>query len=584
MLEEDLNFSMDAKDDDIVRTVTAWKKESEPYHDELLKYQRVAEQYYLGNQTERGLVPRHNTDTVENRIFEAVETIVPIATSGAHQFLVMPGSADEKAVARADSLNKVLDRKYETLDVQRKLEDVLRHMMLFRFGVLKWGWDQINDDIGIDIIHPQLILVPRLRVDPHDLPYTIEIQEFTKDELEENFPKAQLDDVGFGTETIDTNKQEDRVGGQRKTVQVLEVWTDEMVAWVASNTVLRKEANPYYDFKGDKRKKQDEKGEETKEEELKFYNHFMRPRKPYVFFSTYNVSAEPFGSLSLTESVMSIQDNINVQKRQITDNLRRMGNSQVYIDADSMSEERARNITNEIGLAIYGKGVASENKVRREPGTPLPNAHFSNLQHSELIFDNIVGLHSPTRGKSQARTLGQDILSRQQDLTRIDLITRVLNRGMFKLTNGLVQLMKLFYTQTQTVRILGEEGAIEFVNLNREDIDDKIEIIVKSGNKLPMDEVSLRTEAIQLYQIGAIDPLTLLEILKFPNPDKAVQRLQQFRAGQLVQEAEAKIGEAEATAGIGTGQGGAGATTGAARSVETRTSSLRRATENATNP
>ena len=542
-------FGVDVKDEDLLITFQAWLRESQTYHDYLLTYQQQSEEYYKGNQTERDQVPRHNTNTVENRIFEAVETIVPVSTSKAHQFVVLPGSEAETSVKRANSLQKVLTRKYETLEIQRRLERVTRDFMLYRFSCMKWEWGYEKDDVDARVIDPRLMLVPKMRCDPHDLPYKIEIQEYTKREMEEYWPKVKIDELSPEAK-IQTGSENN---SKKKLYRVYEVWAyGEVVVWFCSDKVLEKKANPYYDFKGTEKAylQKTKKGAKISKK-LVFSNVFDRPTDPYVFFSSYEVGDEPFGSVSLVEVAIPIQDAINRQKRAIIDNLRRMGNGQVYLDSDAMSEEEAQNITDEVGLIIRGEGLASQGKIKREPGTPLPTAHFSNLTHSEAVFDNLMGVHGATRGNAQGGTLGQDLISRQQDFTRIDLITRVLNRGVAKLAIGLVQLMKMYYTETQVVKILGEEGAVEFVRLNRDDIEDYIEIIVKSGDVLPMDKVSLRTEAVQLWQLGALDPVTLFERLEFPNPAKAAERLMAWKSGQLTQETQAKIAEIAAGAQYG---------------------------------
>ena len=89
--------------------------------------------------------------------------------------------------------------------------------------------------------------------------------------------------------------------------------------------------------------------------------------------------------------------------------------------------------------------------------------------------------------------------------------------------------------------MVGKDGGIEFVKLSRDDIEDHIEIDVKDGNILPMDEVTLHNEAIQLWQLQALDPVTLYERLKFTNPEKTALRLQTWLQGQLTQETQAKI-------------------------------------------
>ena len=552
-LEE--KFDLISKEDDVIVTFQKWLRDSQTYHDYLLVFQKQSEEYYKGNQTEKDAIIARgtgNTDTVENRIFEGIETIVPVATANPHQFIVLPASESETSVKRALSLQKVLGRKYETLEIQKKLEETVRNIILYRFGVMKWSWGYETDDVDVTVVDPRLMLVPKMRLDPHNLPYKIEIQEYTKREMEEYFPKVKIEDLS-PEEKIDTGSTPTDGNKHKKLYRVYEVWAyGEMVAWFCSNKLLERKANPYYDFKGTEKSYLDKSKKLKISKKLVFSNVLDRPTDPYVFFSTYNVGDEPFGSVSLTEVAIPIQDSINVQKRKIIDNLRRMGNSQVYLDADTMSEEESENITDEVGLIIRGEGIASGNKIKREPGTPIPTAHFSNLQHSEQVFDNLMGVHGVTRGAGGGKTLGQDMISRQQDFSRIDLLTRVLNRGIAKLANGLVQLMKMYYTETQTVKILGEEGAIEFVKLNSDDIEQYIEIIVKSGETLPMDKVSLRTEAVQLWQLGALDPVTLFERLDFPNPAKASERLVAWKQGQLTAETQAKIAEIAASAEYGT--------------------------------
>ena len=446
-------FKVDTKKEDLEKTFVAWKKDSQTYHDHLLSYQKTSEAYYVGNQTERDSIQNNNSNTVENRIFEAVETIVPIVTSRPHQFVVLPGSENETSVQRSNLLQKVLSRKYETLEVQSKLEDVTRDMLLYRFGILKWEWSYEKDDIDVVRKDPRLILIPRMRLDPHDLPYKIEIQEYSKNEMKEFWPTVKHEEYAM-EELIDVGGGKERKRGYR----VYEVWTNEVLAWFCSDKLLEVKSNPYWDFKGREKKyiKKTKKGAKIATQ-LVFGNVFDKPTDPYVFFTSYKAGDEPIGSISLVEVGIPIQDAINTQKRRIIDNLRRMGNGQVYVDNDAMSQEESDNITDEVGLIIRGDGVASQNKIKREPGTPLPAAHFSNLQHSEQVFDNIMGVHSSTRGAGGGKTLGQDIIARQQDFTRIDLITRVLNRGVARLSMGLVQLMKMYYDGTKVTKIIGEQ-------------------------------------------------------------------------------------------------------------------------------
>ena len=295
--ETDVKFGEEIKDEDLVVQAKKWILESQTYHDYLLKKQDLAYEYYVGNQTEKEFVPSISSNTCENRVFEGVETLAPIATATAHHFVIMPGEETEMSKARSTKLQKILDIKYRTEFVQRKLEEATRHLLLYRFGVLKWYWDTVKDDVGIKVIDPRLMLVPKLRCDPHDLPYKIEIQEYTPEDIKEEFPEFKdWDDLKLSETTVNKNEKNTE---SKKTYQVFEIWTNDYTLWLCGETILDKGTNLYFDYE-----------EPT--------NNFLDdPRDPYVFLTTFNVGDEPFGSLSLVEAVMDIQDEINVQKRQI---------------------------------------------------------------------------------------------------------------------------------------------------------------------------------------------------------------------------------------------------------------------------
>jgi len=539
------DFNLSTTPEKMVEIFTAWLEESKPYHDDILRHQTEAEKYYLGDQTDKNDIPAYLSNTVLNRIFEAVETMVPIVTSSAHQFIATPAGENPASAAKSKIVGDALIYQYEHLNIQELLERVTRNMMIRRYGVLKWFWNSDKDDVDVKEIDPRLIIVPKLRLDPHDLPYVMEIQGYTEEEMEDLFGKEKTSQAAKGQGSVSTGAKDKDTDS--KLYQVFEVWTDKVVAWFAPGVMLDRKENPFYDFTGTTKKKYDAiRGKIVKEN--KFYNHLNEPEKPFIFFTPFNISDGPLPDISLVEIGMPVQDSINDQKRSIINNSKQMGNGQLLIDSETMTEEESENLTNQPGLIIRGKGAASENRVRREAGVPIPSSHFSNLQHSEMVFDNIMSVHSSTRGVAAAKTLGQDILSRQQDYTRIDTFTRILNRGVSRLANGLVQLMKMFYDETHLFKLVGEEGAIAFVSLNRDNIEDNINIVVKSGQNLPMDDISLRTEAVQLWQLGAISPITLFKRLKFTNPELEAANLLAWKQGQLDMETQAAIQQAQAGA------------------------------------
>lgn len=543
-----LKFGMDVSDEDNVTTINQWLRESRTWHDVMLLRQNKSVQYYLGYQTDMDEIPVFNSNSVYNRIFEATETIVPIVTGTAHQFIAVPGNESELSLQKAQRLQKVLTKKYDDLEIQRKLENIVRDIILKRFGVMKWFWNSMTNDIDVKEVDPRLILIPKLRMDANDpaMPYIMELQEYTREEMADFFPGVDLKDLVFGRDMEYPQPPTFQNQNRAPVYQVIEVTTNEIIMWKQRDKILKKIPNPYFDFEGEetKVKKTQENGKVKETTYQKFRNHFDYPTKNYVFFNPFTTGDAPVAELSLAEVALPIQDDINTQKRQIINNLIKMGNGQVYVDADAIPKELVDQITSEPGLVIEGKNLASENRIRREAGTPLPNAHFANLQESIVAFDNVFGTHGAVRGAGDSETLGGQILNRQQDISRIEQITRTINRGIARIANGFTQMMKMYYDETHVEKILGKDGAIEFVMFNQDDIEDDTVVYVKSGTPPILDPVARYNQAIQLWQLNAIDPETLFERLEFGDPQAAAQKLLAWKQGQLLFDSQLRQTEA----------------------------------------
>lgn len=571
-------FNDSATDEDLIGTIDTWMTESRPYHDWMLVWQNKAVRYYLGEQTDLVDIAPFSSNTVYNRIFEGTETIVPIVTGSAHQFIAVPGEDSELSIKRAQKVQKVLSKKYEDLEVQRHLENATRDIVLKRFGVLKWFWNVYTDDVDVTVVDPRVILMPKLRCDANSLPYVLELQEYTYEEIKQYFPNIDPDTLVKGRR-MDLYTTVQPTYSNLDVYQIVECWTPEYVVWKQNTKVLKRMKNPYFDWDGveEERMETRENGLVEKVTYKQFYNYLDYPQMPYVFLNPFTTGDAPVSETSLAEVSMPIQDDINTQKRQIINNLIKMGNGQIYVDSEAIDEDRLDEITSEPGLIIQGKNLASENRIRREAGVALPNAHFSNLQESIVAFDNVFGTHGATRGAGGGKTLGGQILDKQQDATRIEAITRSLNRGVARLADGLVQMMKLFYNESHLVKILGRDGTIEFINFTRSDIEQDIVINVKSGVPPILDPIAKFNQAIQLWQLGAISPETLFERLDFADPQSEAKKLYAWKNNQLLFESQIKVQEIQAAAAAKAAVPGGGAPAGAERKVETSNNVIDRA-------
>ena len=525
--------------DELLQISIDWEKESGEYHEELKKIQDVNEQYYRGKQTKFDMIPANQSNAVQNHIFMGIETVVPILTSNPPRFIAEPPEESDTAIRYANTIEKTLSIIYEEKDVRTKGEMLLRHMMIYRFGCWIPFFDTTTNEFDVRWVRPQRIFFPKTS----KLIYYYEKRDFTSDEIKEKFGEGKFQEFlkNKGTEV-----KPDDIGKVQGLYTVLEFHTKDVTFWKSGSYILEVEANDGYNF-------------EDKEK-----NFFSEPKIPIILASAFRLGASPVGETDLIQQTIPIQDTINVVNRKIINNASKMGNGTWLVDPEVMTEEEARTkITNAEGLIVFGSGVANQNKLRRDAPPPLPNYIPEIKVMSENAFDNIFGTHATTRGeKAGGETLGGRMLLKQSDYGRIDLLVREYERCVSELGNWAVQYMKMNLTTEKVYRSYGESGT-EFVKISSENIQTGVKVLIKSGTTLPTDEVSKRQEAIELWGMGALDPETLFERLKFPNPQEAAKKLQAWKVGQLQMEQAAQGTSAQqkqrSTAPAPTGRGSVGA-------------------------
>ncbi len=519
-LDRKEEFTQKQSDKDLIRQIDAWLEESSSFYQDLRRVWEENLEYYRGNQTDLLRIRGTRSKAVENRIWMAVETMIPIATARLPEIETLSNDDNEVAQRNADELKKALEFGNERMGVQEKSEKFARNMVVKRYGVFKKVWDKNIDDYDTIVVDPKRIRIPAFGRDVHELKYVIEDLEMSFEQLVEQFGKTKADEVF----KANPKPSDDKV--RKVTYSIQEVWTNETVVWRAGNIILKKEANPFFDFKNKKK------------------NHFDKPQKPYIIKSLFHTTESIIGETDYVQQVKRIQDNINTRKRQIEDLTSLVGNPFLIIDSDVMSEEEAAQITNEPGQIIHGPGAADPGRIRFESPGQVPQYMFADLETSRNELDNIWGIHSTTRGEREGReTLGGRKLLRQADLGRIDLVARQIERALGESADWDTQMIKMFYTAERTFSILGDDG-VEMIRAFKGDNVENVRLIVRPGSTLPRDEVTIHGEAIQLWQLGAIGIRTLYKMIKLPNAPEAVADYANTQSGAILQEGQQQAGGA----------------------------------------
>lgn len=528
--EEKEKFTSEMEDKLLIAQIQAWEKEAEDYWSQLKRVVERNLQYYYGNQTDVHKIYGKSSKAVENRIFMAAETMIPIATSRLPDIVVKPGQEDEQSQMDAQDQQDVLAYQMERVQIQSLAERFLRDMILKRFGVFKVKWDKNLDDVGLEVTDPKRIRIPKYGKTVNELAFILEDLEISYGQAEEFFGKDAADKLlsSQGTTKNSENKVRD------KTLSIQEVWTNETRVYRAGSEILKKEPNPYWREDGE--------------------NFFDTPKKPYIIKSLFETRESIIGDTDYVSQMISIQDNINTRKRQIENIAAKVANPPLLIDSEVMSEEEASSITNEEGFILYGKDAAKGDKIRFESPGQLPQYLFQDLEFSRREFDNIWGIHSTTRGEREPgrETATGRQMMKQADLGRIDLVARQLERALDEIAEYWTQLIKLFYTDDKAFAILGEDG-IRFVkNFSGKKVGKGVKPMVKTGSTLKEDEFTIAQKAILLWQSKAIGVRTLYKMLKLPNMGEAVDDFIQTQSGQILQQGgqQAVVPPAQPVGGI----------------------------------
>ncbi len=548
----ELELSM--SDEELIDLNREWQKKWTDYSAAITKIQTENENYWIGRQFAGS---SKKEQTVDNVIFESLETFLPIATRPKADPLVESDNT-EAGIALADKVRKMLAHISDDLSFNLKMKQVARNWALYLLGVMKVGWSMQENDITCAVVRPQkLILDPEATIEEGEYNgyYIGEQLQGMASELVARFPnKAQYI----------KDKVKEKMG---TTVQYIMWTTDDYVFWTLDNEVLAKDKNPHwnYETKEPAKLSVDDFGEPVMVPEtvIPGNNHFKYPKKPYIFLSIFNLGKQPHDETNLIQQNLPLQDLINERLCQIDKNAKN-ANGGFVVSGDAFTEEQGKKFGDTMRKGGYGWVPTGDVRTAfmRDTGTPLPQFIYESLIDYRNEVRNIFGTRgSSPQGTIKEQTVGGKQIIKGQDADRIGGgISTYLEQFADKFMNWLVQLMYVYYDEPHTATVLGKEKAREYISLVNSDFTSKLMVGVKEGSMIPHDPVNKRSEAVELWSQQAIDPITLFDRLEFPNPREAAKQLYLWQADPIQlfpdlleqqqqqmaeQQAQAQVDEAE---------------------------------------
>ncbi len=528
--EKEPLLSLKMSDDELLELAKQWKEEYLTYYNEEVKTrQEDNKKYYLGEQFGSNTGEYSNTDNI---IFESSETLLPIICRENPEALVN-SLGDEMQQEFAKLTGKIIEEVVDRQSLKLKIKQGTRQWMINLLGALKLAWNLVEDEMEITTVRAKNIIL-----DCHGTfdggrfmgKYIGEEKTETAEKLIVRFPgkKAEI------TEAVD--------GKLGTSCCYFEWWTDEYVFWTFKKIVLDKRDNPHWDY-GSEQEGMDEFGK-PRMTTIEPRNHFKSPRMPYSFIYVYNLGEHPYDDTSLIEQSKSLQDNVNKRIRQIDKNADEANNSWVFNSQFSQEEASRALRAMRKGGGIIAPTANINDSVQRMSAPSLPTFVFEDMVDKREEIRNIFGVRgSSASGLMKEKTLGGKIEIRDTDFDRSAVIVEQLEQTIDYLFNYMVQMIFIYYTESELTDVLGATQAAEYMQLKP--MATRLLVSVKEGSMIPQSPLIKANQAVDLATAGLLDPETMFERLDFPNPVESAQKLMAYKMPPpVVPGMEAPVGEA----------------------------------------
>lgn len=492
------NLDYNVPDDELVRAVDRAINDSKELKEKMDKVGKTNKLYWaVGTAKDMSQWHPKRSRITSNRIFTDVETAIPILTSETPEPTVI-GATDNNI---QDRIQKGLQIAYEVkYRMQQILQKVIRQWFWNRIGILKYRWDKQEEFIT------ELVLARKMGFDKRatsrdNCEYIWELLEDTAENLIEKFPKKK--DIIEQIVSKDSRKSK---------LQYHEFWggNGQWVCWKINQTILDKMKNPNYDYENEEN------------------NVFEKPTFPYLLLNVFHAGDEEgmYDSTSLIEESASLQEGVNQLEQQILD--MNEGQKRVWvISAEASSAKQVQQLVDSTGdLCLYLDRKAPPGGVQQVQSGKPDASLFNNLTSNLAEIDNVMGVHSITRGQTAEKqvTLGQEQIQQGSDYGRLDLIVRNIEQLIEEWYNAYLHCVKVY----SIMGINLSNGKDQTIEIKREEIPKGIIVMVKKGSTLPIDRKTKMNNAIMMAKFGMIDPATLFEEMGFPNVEKRTQALFQW--------------------------------------------------------
>lgn len=283
-----------------------------------------------------------------------------------------------------------------------------------------------------------------------------------------------------------------------------------------------------------------------------WYDHGLYP---FIFDPLYKMKGTPCG-FGFVDVAKSAQEYIDRGNQAILQNMLANARPRHFIRNDgSVNEEEYADMTKNF---VHVDGNLGQDSVMPIQGKPLSSIYVQVVRDKVDELKETTGNRDiSTGGTVSGVTAASAIAAMQEAGSKLDRDnSKASYRAFRKVCLMVIELIRQFYDLPRCFRILGENGAAEFVSYSNQGIrlqDQGMELGVELGHRLPLFDVTVTAEkqspysrmsqnemALQFYSAGFFDPqaaqqaLACLDMMEFDRKEFLMEKIAQN--GQLYQQ------------------------------------------------
>jgi hypothetical protein len=455
--------------------------------------------------------PPHRVRLTLNRIRPVIRTELARVTSQKPTAYAIPASSEDEDLAAAYAAEQIWESVSNSKKVNRVFRQSAFWMLVTGVGFTKIWWNEnLKDssgnqgDVDFANVTPYHLFVPNLRIENlQEQPYVLNVFTMSAERVQSIYgdkikvqPDASAEQEIVSSFTLNLNAAQD---SEKDAVLVYEMFVKPGAHRLLPNGGMLTVIN---------------------DQLVQFIPQMPYEHGDFPFIKWDHIPTGTFYSSSVIEDIISPQREYNRTRSQLSESRNRMGWPQFAAPKGSVD---AKKITNQPGLVVeYQPGL--------NPPTPIPLQNIppyiiEELNRNLMDIEDISGQHSVSKGSVPGGVTAATAISylQEKDDSLLSHTYASIEEGMEDMAAQTLYLVKQFWDDVRTVKVVGTDGIFDVLQLRGADVS--TDIRMEGGSALPTSKAARQAFLLDLMKMGIIPPEEGLKMLDMGGVNKLYQNL-----------------------------------------------------------